>query len=132
MKTAFPSPIVAAALAVVLAGCGTKSTVAPADVQPGPVVEQFSATPNSIRAGDPVELRWSVRGSLTSLLLDDGNGTVADIRESTKIVFNPIVNTTYTLTARNDAGSAAARVVVRVASAGGEPNSPGRRDGDPH
>jgi hypothetical protein len=127
MKTTSASPIVAAVLAVVLAGCGTKNTVAPPVVQPGPVVEQFTATPSSIHAGDPVELTWSVRGSLASLLLDDGNGTVSDVRESTKIVLNPIARTTYTLTARNDAGSAVAQVVVSVASGGGERHTP-RRD----
>ena len=125
MKTAALSPIVAAALTMALGGCDCKRAVAP---EPGPVVEQFTATPGSIQAGDPVELTWSVRGSLTSLLLDDGNGTVSDVRESTKIVFNPIANTTYTLTARNDAGSAVARAVVSVASKGEEKDNPGRRD----
>jgi hypothetical protein len=104
--------------------------VAPAVVQTGPVVEQFTATPSSIQAGDAVELAWSVSGNLTSLLLDDGNGTVSDVRESAKIVLRPIANTTYTLTARNDAGSAVARVVVSLASGSGERHLP-RRDPNP-
>ena len=128
MKTASLSSIVAAALAVVLAGCSNKSAVAPAVVEPGPVVEQFTATPGTIQAGDPVELTWSVRGTLACLQLSDGNGTVSDVRGCQKIVFNPIANTTYTLTARNDAGSAVARIVVSVANEGGEKDNPGRRD----
>ena len=128
MKTASLSPIIAAALTVVLAGCSHKSAVAPVVVPRGPVVEQFTATPGTIQAGDPVELTWSVRGDLTCLLLDDGNGTLSDVRESTKIVFKPIANTTYTLTARNNAGVAVSRVVVSVANEGGEKDNPGRRD----
>ena len=132
MKTAFRSPIAAAAL-VMLAGCegngcSSKNAVAPSVVQPAPVVEQFTATPCSIQAGDPVELKWSVSGSPTSLMLDDGNGTIS-VQGCTKIDINPIANTTYTLTAQNDAGSAVARVVVSVANQGGEKNRPGRRDG---
>jgi hypothetical protein len=79
-----------------------------------PVVASFTATPDSINAGQSSTLQWSVTNadsvSITSL------GTVSN--SGTRSV-SPTTTTTYTLTATNAAGSVTRTATVTVAAGSG-------------
>lgn len=100
----------AALLAVALAGCdlfggGPEPTVEP------PEITSFTASPTTISApGQQVTLSWQLSGAVTSLTLDPGGLAVSG--NSTTV--NPTQSTTYTLTARNSAGSDNAQVPVTL------------------
>ncbi len=83
---------------------------------PLPVIVDFSAEPDNIQSGgEDVELSWIVQNA-TSVSINQGIGSVA--LEGTRTV-NPVVTTTYTLTATNSQGSRQKSVTVTV---GGTPN----------
>jgi hypothetical protein len=79
-----------------------------------PVIAAFSASPNTIYAGQTSTLAWAVTGA-SSLSLDLGIGTVT----GTSTTASPIQTSTYTLTATNSAGSALASATVSVLAQGG-------------
>jgi hypothetical protein len=84
-----------------------------------PVVNSFTASPSGITVGSPATLSWNVSNA-TSVTINPGVGTFASSR--TTIVL-PSVNTTYTLTATNAAGSTTATAQVTVSGAGPSPSA---------
>jgi DNA-binding beta-propeller fold protein YncE/PKD repeat protein len=77
-----------------------------------PVINSFSASPSQITAAQSSTLAWVLTGTVTSLTIDQGIGSVAGL--SSKSV-SPAANTTYTLTATNLVGSVTKSVTVQVA-----------------
>jgi hypothetical protein len=83
----------------------------------GPTIATFTATPASINAGQPVTLAWTTQNAV-SVTIDHGPGEQAT---SGSVTVQPLITTTYTLTALSAGGaSATASVTVNVA-AGGTP-----------
>ena len=96
----------------------TPSTLSPAALfvdttEEKPLVNSFSATPASILEGETSTLTWNVTGA-TTVEIDNGVGQV-DAASGTKQV-SPQANTTYTLTATNQAGETTASVTLTVSS----------------
>jgi hypothetical protein len=75
-----------------------------------PYIDKFAVVPDSVSAGNPVELRWSVSGA-TSVSIDNGVGMVPSTG-SMKIY--PIATQMFTLTAVNNIGIATKAVTVSV------------------
>lgn len=76
-----------------------------------PRITGFTANPPVISAaGEAVTLSWTLSGSVTSLSIDQGVGTVSGNNE----VVNPTATTVYTLTATNSAGSDIDAVTVTL------------------
>jgi hypothetical protein len=87
--------------------------VQPAAVPLAPQVAQFTASPSSVSAGDPVKLEWNVAGASTVTI--SGLGAV-DVKGSRSV--SPFRSTKYTLTAFGPAGAqATSSVKVEVSSA---------------
>src|SRR5215472_877869 len=112
-------------LALFVAGCKKKAPPPappppPAPAQPAPpppppeapVINQFTAEPNSIERGQSATLRWSVSNA-TDISIDPSVGTVQ--ANGSRTVF-PSNSTTYTLTARGEGGAAKATATVNVAA----------------
>lgn len=79
---------------------------------PLPVIVDFSADPSSISTpGANVELSWIVQNA-TSVSINQGVGSALPLEGSTTV--NPLVSTTYTLTATNSQGSRQRSVTVTV------------------
>ena len=78
---------------------------------PAPVVQQFTAVPNSFQRGQPVSLRWQVTGDVTTVLIDPGVGK-AGSTGSEKV--QPDSATSYRLTATGPGGTATATANVSV------------------
>lgn len=78
-----------------------------------PVISKFSATPDTISAGQPVTLSWEVSGA-TRLTLQPEVGTVPN--SGTRSI-TPLMTTTYKLIASNDAGSTTREITVQVGAA---------------
>lgn len=95
----------------------------PAPVPVAPVINGFTAEPGTIEAGDDATLSWDIDGSVTSLSIDQGIGSVTGTG-SEKV--SPDETTTYTLTATNGAGSDSAKVTLTVT-----PPDDGGEDPDP-
>ncbi len=74
-----------------------------------PVISSFTASPQSVQAGQSATLNWSVTGA-TTLSVTPGPGTVSG--SSTTVT--PGSTTTYTLTATNSGGSVTATTTVTV------------------
>ena len=115
----------ALALAMFASGC-KKKVPAPAPppppppvVQPpppppaAPTVAQFTAEPTSIQRGQSSTLRWEVSGSVTSVAINQGIGTVQSTGSSR---VNPSDSTTYTLTATGPGGTRTATATVSVSA----------------
>jgi DNA-binding beta-propeller fold protein YncE len=95
-------------------GSASKSvsiTVTPPPPPVLPVISSFSASPTQITAAQSSTLTWRVTGTLASLTIDQGVGSVAGL---TSWTVSPAANTTYTLTATNGAGSVTKTVTVTV------------------
>jgi len=82
---------------------------------PAPAISAFSATPQTITAGQSVTLSWSVSGA-TSISLNNGIG---DVTYLTSKAVTPTATTTYTLTAKNANGSTTKSVTVTVGATSG-------------
>ncbi len=137
----FKLPAAALAVALSFAGVGCKKKVppppppppvkteAPARVTPAkPVVSTFEAEPSTIERGQSATLRWTVGGAGADVTIEPGVGNVP--ATGTRQVY-PSSTTTYTLTARNDGGSATMTATVNVTSATAPPEAPSakpRRD----
>lgn len=99
-----------AALAVLLTPSALKSCP-----RTPPIIESFTATPETIAPGESSLLAWRVTGALR-VSLDQGIGPVTGTTHSV----TPVTTTTYTLTAANLLGTTTATVRVVVAQ---EPNT---------
>ncbi len=81
---------------------------------------QFSATPASIRKGDPVVLSWQISGDdCGTPFIDNGVGPTAyfdGLSDKGSTVIYPSETTTYTLTAEGSGGRASKAVTVTVDS----------------
>jgi len=90
---------------------GTSSSTVTVTVNPAaPLVNSFTATPDTIIAGNSVTLAWTTSGA-TGVLIDNGIGNKT---ASGSIVVSPVVTTTYELTATGPAGSVTRSVTVTV------------------
>lgn len=87
--------------------------LAGATPNPPPAIVSFSATPPTIRPGQPVTLSWVVDGAV-SVVIDNGVGSEP---ASGTVTVNPAATTTYTLTAMNSSSSASASATVTVITA---------------
>ena len=115
----------ALALAMFAAGCKKKVPAPPPPPPPPPVVQpappppaaptvaQFTAEPTSIQRGQSSTLRWEVTGSVTSVSINQGVGTVQSTGSSR---VNPSDSTTYTLTATGPGGSRTQSATVNVSA----------------
>jgi len=115
--------VLALSLLAFAAGCKKKAPAPPPPPPPpeqpkpappppaAPSVAQFSAEPTSIQRGQSSTLRWEVTGSVTSVSIDNGIGTVQNT--GSRRVF-PNDSTTYTLTASGPGGNTTASVTVSV------------------
>jgi peptidoglycan-associated lipoprotein len=115
----------ALALAMFAVGCKKKvpapappppppPVVTPAPPPPAaPTVAQCTAEPTSIQRGQTSTLRWEVSGSVTSVSINQGIGTVQSTGSSR---VNPSDSTTYTLTATGPGGSNTATATVSVSA----------------
>lgn len=97
---------------LIFPGCG--STPTPLPEEGDPIIESFSADPNSISSGESSTLSWQVSDA-TSVSIDQGIGTVA-LSGSTSV--SPTATTTYTLTAANTSGSVNAATTLTVDEGG--------------
>lgn len=96
------------------AGPVSASVVVTVKEPPEPAITSFSASKNSISAGESVTLQWKVaRASYVNI--DQGIGIVISSGERR---VTPTKTTTYTINATNAVGSATASVTVTVAAAG--------------
>ena len=84
---------------------------APANPAPAPTVGQFSASAESIVAGNPATLRWDVQNA-DSVRIEPGVGPVSATGE---MRIRPSESTTYTLTAKGAGGEGSASVSIAVA-----------------
>jgi peptidoglycan-associated lipoprotein len=75
-----------------------------------PIIAAFTVEPSTVERGQTATLKWSVTGA-TSVIIDHGIGAV-DVSGNRSVV--PADSTTYSLTARNENGSAAATATVNV------------------
>ena len=80
---------------------------------PAPVIDSFTAEPETIARGDSSMLDWETSNA-TNVSIDQGIGTV---NESGIDFVYPEETTTYTLTARNSVGSVSASCTVEVKGA---------------
>jgi len=75
-----------------------------------PSIESFTANPSSVTPGDMATLEWDVFGA-TEISIDQGIG---DVERSGNSDVSPPATITYTLTAKNAAGSVTKSVTVAV------------------
>ena len=93
-----------------LAGCGFFGGQDETNTS-APTITSFTASPNTIATpGESVTLNWTVSGPVTRLEIDQGVGQVS----GTSQTVNPMVTTTYTLTASNSAGESRKSAEVTV------------------
>src|SRR5450759_4549532 len=125
-KRKFSLICLALALAMFATGCKKKvparapppppppSVAPPAPPTPAaPTVAQFTAEPTSIQRGQTSTLRWEVTGSVTSVSINQGIGTVQSTGSSR---VSPSDSTTYTLTATGPGGSITGSATVNVSA----------------
>ena len=82
----------------------------------GPAISSFTASPESIQAGESSTLTWTVDSTATSLTITPG---VGDVTGDTSATVTPDTTTEYTLTAVGDEGTTTDSVTVTVATGGG-------------
>src|ERR1019366_246047 len=122
-KRKFSIICLALALAMFATGCKKKvappppapppppKVEAPPPPPPAPGVAQFTAEPTSIQRGQTSTLRWEVSGSVTSVSINQGVGTVQSTGSSR---VTPSDSTTYTLTATGPGGTNTMSATVDV------------------
>lgn len=115
----------AVSLAMFAAGCKKKVPPPPPPPPPkieqpapppppaAPTVAQFSAEPSTIQRGESSTLRWEVSGSVSSVSINQGIGTVQNAGSRT---VSPTNSTTYVLTATGPGGNTTASATVTVTS----------------
>jgi acetolactate synthase regulatory subunit len=94
-------------------------------VQGGPIIESFSATPETINENGSATLSWSISDA-DSATIDNDIGPVDPVSGSLEV--SPLSTTTYTLTATNDDGSITRTATVTVS----EPSVPEIVETIPH
>ena len=77
-----------------------------------PLIDQFTATPDSIRAGGTTKLSWSVRGASRVTI----NPGIGEMTASGHLNIFPAQTTTYELKAYGRSGTASTKVIVWVNS----------------
>lgn len=101
------------AVLLLLTGCGGDDSSPPPVAMPpaqmAPSIASFSASPQTVNAGQNATLNWVVTGAAT-LTVSPGIGTVT----GGSVSVAPSATTTYTLTATNAAGTATANTTVSV------------------
>jgi peptidoglycan-associated lipoprotein len=116
--------VLLSALVLFAAGCGKKVPPPPPPPPPppavtstptaaAPVINNFSAEPTTIEAGQSSTLRWSISGA-TDMTIDHGVGAVQSTGQ--RQVF-PTTTTSYALTVRGPGGMDSRSVTVVVGSA---------------
>jgi hypothetical protein len=75
-----------------------------------PVIQSFTVSSNSVKAGAQVELSWNVTDA-TTVTISPGIGFV-DVSGTATI--NPAQTTTYTLSAENSAGTETSSVTINI------------------
>jgi len=96
------------------AGPVSESVVITVNEPPEPAITSFTASLNSINAGDSVTLEWKIaRASYVNI--DQGIGIVTS--SGSKVV-TPTKTTTYTITAKNADGTVSKSVTITVAASG--------------
>lgn len=88
---------------IFMAGCSGLSLTEP-------IINLFSADPTTITVGESSVLSWSITDA-NSVTIDNGIGSVTFTGNT---MVNPVVTTTYTLTATNSTGSVTALITVTV------------------
>ena len=91
-------------------GSVTASTTVTVTPTVPPVISGFTASPNSIKAGQSATLQWNITKA-SSVAIDQGIGTVS--ASGTQTV-SPTATTIYTLTANNSIGSVTASATITV------------------
>ncbi|HWR35864.1 MAG TPA: alkaline phosphatase family protein [Clostridia bacterium] len=94
---------------------GSKQAAVTISVTPAKPTITFTASPESINAGQTSELSWSAQNA-TSITIDNNVGTFTTASGSAKVT--PSSTTTYTATVTGAGGSAAATATVTVAAVG--------------
>jgi len=79
----------------------------------GPVIGKFTATPDTVAAGQPVTLNWDTSNA-TRVTLQPEIGTLP--ASGTRTI-TPMTTTTYNLTAANDSGATTSQLIVQVGQA---------------
>lgn len=104
-------PGVLTGIAAMITAIGGILTIIITSTSPAPLaINTFEATPEVINSGDYSILRWSVSGA-TSVTINQGIGTV-QLTDSEEVW--PTSDTTYTLTATNEAESVSDTATVEV------------------
>ncbi|HJZ95381.1 MAG TPA: OmpA family protein, partial [Candidatus Solibacter sp.] len=88
-------------------------TPAPEPARPSAPSVSFTAEPTTIQPGQSSTLRWQVTGSVTSVSIDQGIGTVQNNGNRS---VSPSNSTTYTLTATGPGGASTGSATVTVTS----------------
>jgi hypothetical protein len=92
-------------------GAGNIGVVQTAVTPAAPTIQSFTASPNTVQAGQSATLSWSTTGA-TSIAITPGTFTSTAAIGSTSV--SPANTNTYTLTASNSSGSATATATVTV------------------
>ena len=105
----FPVLIIVSVMALIISGaaCGPTVTKEPTTK---PTINSFTASPTSINQGQQTTLSWDVSGA-TTVTIEPGIGTSGP---TGSLQLSPTADTTYTLTATNNAGSTTGSVKVTV------------------
>ena len=123
----------AVSLAMFAAGCKKKVPPPPPPPPPAPtaapapppasapVIGSFTAEPTTIQRGQSATLRWEISGSVNSVSINQGIGTVQNTGSRT---VSPSDSTTYVLTATGPGGSVNASATVNVTSPAPPPPPP--------
>jgi hypothetical protein len=80
-----------------------------------PVISELTATPSTITRGKNTSISWRVSGA-TSLTVSNGSAS-GPLTMSSPVTISPTATTTYTLIARNAAGSTSRSITVFVQAA---------------
>jgi hypothetical protein len=97
-------------IALVLAACKSSETPETPRVKNPPTINSFRAYPTTIDKGETTTLSWSTTNA-SSASIDQGIGSVA---ASGSLDVKPTASVTYTLTVRNNDGTATAKADVTV------------------
>lgn len=98
-------PVLAAsAFALLVAGCSDPE----AEVEITPEIVAFTASPESVQAGEPIRLSWATQNAKT-VQIADGQGAVVDlgnaIPRAGAVEVTPVASTTFELTAISSTGN---------------------------
>lgn len=89
------------------------SPAVPGESSAKPVINSFTASPNTISPGQSLTLSWNISGAKTVTI----SPAVGNVNLSGAEQLSPTTTTTYTLTAVNDEGSSTSSITVTVTKA---------------